>query len=180
MRQDKDGSDDICDGDATTHTKVGDRRAIGSLAIVNWVSVRQSDYMLENICSRHPWGTYHLTVPGQAHVGVRTLNRFVARSWSNRRRMMVPDIKWVSIAFDPSLDRSFFPPLHSLNMSLDFDSVTPSVPKWEADWNAAESRRKAHAATLESLHKDSELDVKAWIVRWVSCVVSATFRTLCE
>jgi hypothetical protein len=23
-------------------------------------------------------------------------------------------------------------------MSLDFDSVTPSVPKWEADWNAAE------------------------------------------
>ena len=60
-------------------------------------------------------------------------------------------------------------------MSLDFDSVTPSVPKWEADWNAAESRIKAHAATLGSLDKDSESDVRAWIVRWVSCVVSAVF-----
>jgi len=73
-----------------------------------------------------------------------------------------------------------FPPLRSLNMSLDFDSVTPSVPKWEADWNAAESRIKAHAATLESLDKDSESDVRAWIVRWVSFVVSAVSRSLCD
>ncbi|KAJ8594079.1 hypothetical protein M405DRAFT_838784 [Rhizopogon salebrosus TDB-379] len=47
-------------------------------------------------------------------------------------------------------------------MSLNFDSVAPSVPKWEADWNAAESRLQAHAATLESLDRESEVDVKAW------------------
>ena len=65
-------------------------------------------------------------------------------------------------------------------MSLDFDSVTPSVPKWQADWNAAESRLLAHAATLESLDKNSQSDVNAWIVRWVSFVVSAVSRAQCE
>jgi hypothetical protein len=57
-------------------------------------------------------------------------------------------------------------------MSLDFDSPTSSVPKWEADWNTAESRLQAHAATLGSLDKESEVDTNAWVVRWVSCVVS--------
>ncbi|KAJ8582933.1 hypothetical protein M405DRAFT_885086 [Rhizopogon salebrosus TDB-379] len=55
-------------------------------------------------------------------------------------------------------------------MSLNFDSPTSSVPKWEADWNAAESRLQAHAATLGSLDKGSLVDSNAWVVRWVSCV----------
>ncbi|KAJ8591965.1 hypothetical protein M405DRAFT_860148 [Rhizopogon salebrosus TDB-379] len=55
-------------------------------------------------------------------------------------------------------------------MSLDFDSVTPSVPKWEADWNVAKSRLHAHATTLELLDKESEVDAKAWVVQWVSCM----------
>ncbi|KAJ8579388.1 hypothetical protein M405DRAFT_870328 [Rhizopogon salebrosus TDB-379] len=55
-------------------------------------------------------------------------------------------------------------------MSLDFDSPTSSVPKWETDWNAAESRLQAHAATLGSLDKGSLADSNAWAVRWVSCV----------
>src|SRR6201746_2616251 len=106
MRQDDSESDDVCDR-WRDNPKVGDRRAIGSLAIGNRVSVRQSDYMLENICSRHPQGTYHLTVPGQAHVGVRTLNCLVARCRGNsciashgspnRRRTMTTDIKRVKI-----------------------------------------------------------------------------------
>jgi hypothetical protein len=86
---------------------------------------------------------------------------------------MATDIKRVrKFALDQFLDRSF-PTLYSFNMSLNFDSVTPSVPKWEANWNTAESRLHAHATTLESLDKESEVDAKAWVVRWVSCVVSA-------